>query len=183
MRILGIDPGSRITGYGVIATQGHNIGFIACGTIRTADETDFSRRLLTIFRDLCEVIRLHAPEVAAVEDMYIDRNPRSALKLGQARGAAVVAALHHNLAVYDYPARLVKQSVAGYGHAEKGQVQHMVRALLGLSATPSKDAADALAVALCHAHHAPLRYASRSEQSERADVQPFAPLSPSTSRR
>ena len=183
MRILGIDPGSRITGYGVIATHGHDIGFIACGTIRTADENDFSRRLLTIFRDLCGVISLHAPEVAAVEDVYIDRNPRSALKLGQARGAAVVAALHHNLAVYDYPARLVKQSVAGYGHAEKGQVQHMVRALLGLSATPSKDAADALAVALCHAHHAPLVHASRPPQPESTNIQPSSTPSPPTGRR
>jgi crossover junction endodeoxyribonuclease RuvC len=154
MRILGIDPGSRITGYAVIATRGHEIGFVTCGTIRTAGETDFSRRLLTIFRDLCEVISVHAPVVAAIEDIFIDRNPRSALKLGHARGAAVVAALHNNLAVYDYPARKVKQSVAGYGQAEKGQVQHMVRALLGLDSIPSQDAADALAVAICHAHYA-----------------------------
>jgi len=152
MRILGIDPGSRITGYGVIATNGHEIGFVACGTIRTGDETDFSRRLLTIFHDLGEVIRLHQPSVAAVEDIFIDRNPRSALKLGHARGAAVVAALHNNLEVFDYPARQVKQSVAGYGQAEKSQVQHMVCSLLQLSSTPSKDAADALAVAICHAH-------------------------------
>ncbi len=153
MRILGIDPGSRVTGYGVIATDGHAIGFVACGTIRTGGETDFPRRLLTIFRDLCEVISVHGPTVAAVEDMFVDRNPRSALKLGQARGAAVVAALHNNLAVYDYPARTVKQAVAGYGQAEKSQVQHMVRTLLGLDAMPSTDAADALAVAICHAHH------------------------------
>ena len=154
MRILGIDPGSRITGYGVIATCGHEIGFVACGTIRTAGETDFSRRLLIIFQDLCEVISVHTPEVAAVEDIFINRNPRSALKLGHARGAAVVAALHNNLAVYDYTARKVKQSVAGYGQAEKGQVQHMVQSLLGLDSIPSEDAADALAVAICHAHHA-----------------------------
>jgi crossover junction endodeoxyribonuclease RuvC len=154
MRILGIDPGSRITGYGVIAICGHEIGFVTCGTIRTAGETDFSRRLLIIFQDLCEVISAHRPEVAAVEDIFINRNPRSALKLGHARGAAVVAALHNNLAVYDYTARKVKQSVAGYGQAEKGQVQHMVRSLLGLDSIPSEDAADALAVAICHAHHA-----------------------------
>ena len=152
MRILGIDPGSRITGYGVIATNGHDIGFVACGTIRTGDETDFSRRLLTIFQDLGEVIRTHQPTVAAVEDIFISRNARSALKLGHARGAAVVAALHHDLAVFDYPARQVKQTVAGYGQAEKSQVQQMVRTLLHLSSTPSADAADALAVAICHAH-------------------------------
>jgi crossover junction endodeoxyribonuclease RuvC len=153
VRILGIDPGSRITGYGVVAVCGHDLGFVACGTIRTMRENDFSRRLLIIFQELCEVIRAHGPDVAAVEDMFVDRNPRSALKLGQARGAAVVAALHNSLAVYDYPARTVKQSVAGYGQAEKIQVQQMVRTLLRLSAAPSKDAADALAVAICHAHH------------------------------
>ena len=154
MRIQGIDPGSRVTGYGVIVARGHDIGFIACGTIRTAGEPDFSRRLLTIFRDLCEVIETHRPEVAAVEDIFIDRNPRSALKLGHARGAAVVAALHSGLAIADYTPRLVKQTVAGYGQAEKSQVQTMVRSLLALDAPPSKDAADALAVAICHAHHA-----------------------------
>ena len=136
----------------MIATNGHEIGFIACGTIRTGDETDFSRRLLTIFQDLSEIIQNHQPTVAAVEDIFIHRNPRSALKLGHARGAAVVAALHNNLEVFDYPARQVKQTVAGYGQAEKSQVQHMVRSLLQLSSIPSTDAADALAVAICHAH-------------------------------
>ncbi len=154
MRILGIDPGSRITGYGIVTTIGHEIGFVSCGTIRTAGEVDFSRRLLVIFRDLCDVIETHKPEVAAVEDMFVDRNPRSALKLGHARGAAVVAALHCGLEVFDYSARKVKQSVAGYGQAEKGQVQSMVRSLLALDAIPSQDASDALAVAICHANHA-----------------------------
>ncbi len=154
MRILGIDPGSRVTGYGVITTNGRELGFVACGTIRTGGEADFSRRLLTIFQDLREVITTHGPEVAAVEDMFIDRNPRSALKLGHARGAAIVAALDCGLTIVDYTARKVKQAVAGYGQAEKGQVQHMVRALLELDAVPSRDASDALAVAICHAHHA-----------------------------
>ena len=154
MRILGIDPGSRITGYGVITACGHELGFIACGTIRTGGEADFSRRLLTIFRDLCEVIETHQPEVAAVEDIFISSNPRSALKLGHARGAAVVAAQHSGLSIVDYTPRRVKQCVAGYGQAEKSQVQSMVRTLLALDSTPSQDAADALAVAICHAHHA-----------------------------
>ena len=154
MRILGIDPGSRITGYGVITARGHELGFIACGTIRTGGEADFSRRLLTIFRDLCEVIETHQPEVAAVEDIFISSNPRSALKLGHARGAAVVAAQHSGLSIVDYTPRRVKQCVAGYGQAEKSQVQSMVRTLLALDSTPSQDAADALAVAICHAHHA-----------------------------
>ena len=154
MRILGIDPGSRITGYGVITARGHELGFIACGTIRTGGEADFSRRLLTIFRDLCEVIETHQPEVAAVEDIFISSNPRSALKLGHARGAAVVAAQHSGLSIVDYTPRRVKQCVAGYGQAEKSQVQSMVRTLLALASTPSQDAADDLAVAICHAHHA-----------------------------
>ena len=153
MRILGIDPGSRVTGYGVIVANGRDVGFGACGTFRTAGEADFSSRLLVIFRDLREVIATHEPEVAAVEDMFVDRNPRSALKLGQARGAALVAALDSGLTVFDYPARTVKQTVAGYGRADKEQVQHMVRSLLELDAVPSPDAADALAVAICHAHH------------------------------
>lgn len=168
MRILGVDPGSRTTGYGVVAAEGSKVSFIACGTIRTGRETDFSRRLLTIFQDLCAVISQYSPDVAAVEDMYVDRNPRSALKLGQARGAAVVAAQHCNLSVYDYPARLVKQSVVGYGRADKDQVQHMVRVLLGLSKTPSTDAADALAVAICHAHRAPIL--SRSQGGQPGDA-------------
>lgn len=153
MRILGIDPGSRVTGYGIIVKEGPAVGFVTCGTIRTAGEENFSRRLLTIFQGLSEVISIHRPEVAAVEDLFVARNPRSALKLGQARGAAVVAALQLGLSVYDYTPRLVKQTVAGYGQAEKKQVMHMVRALLALDRSPSSDASDALAVALCHAQH------------------------------
>ncbi|MGI6656934.1 MAG: crossover junction endodeoxyribonuclease RuvC [Desulfobulbus sp.] len=156
MRILGIDPGARVTGYGVVAVRGREIGFVACGTIRTGPETVFSRRLHTIFEDLCAVILRHQPTVAAMEEVFVARNPRSALKLGQARGAAAVAVLQHGLDLFDYPARQVKQAVTGYGQAEKVQVQHMVRALLDLDSTPSPDAADALAVALCHAHHAAL---------------------------
>lgn len=153
MRILGIDPGSRITGYGLINTRGSRLEFIACGTIRTADEKDFSRRLLVIFSDLSEVIRSYEPEAAAVEEVFLARDPRAAIKLGHARGAAVVAALHQGLQVFNYSPRRVKQTVAGYGHADKAQIQYMVRMLLGLNAAPSSDAADALALAICHAHH------------------------------
>ncbi len=153
MRILGIDPGSRVTGYGIVVKQGPELGFVTCGTIRTAGERDFSRRLLVIFEGLCQVIEQHRPDVAAVEDLFLARNPRSALKLGQARGAAVVAALQRRLAVHDYTPRMVKQAVAGYGQADKEQVQRMVEMLLGLSGSPSSDAADALAVAICHANH------------------------------
>lgn len=153
MRILGIDPGSRVTGYGVIAVHGHEIGYVSCGRIRTTHEPDFAKRLQVIFAGLGEVIGTHRPVVAAVEEVFVAKNPRSALKLGHARGAAIVAAMENDLQVYDYSARKVKQTISGYGHADKQQVQHMVKILLELDATPSNDAADALAVAICHAHH------------------------------
>lgn len=153
MRILGIDPGSRITGYGIIEKNGHHLGYVTCGTIRTLSEKDFSRRLLVIFDGLTDVMELHKPDVAAVEDLFVSQNPRSALKLGQARGTAVVAAMKQGLSAYDYTPRMVKQAVAGYGQASKEQVQHMVQALLELSGAPSSDASDALAVAICHANH------------------------------
>uniref|UniRef100_UPI004057B1DF crossover junction endodeoxyribonuclease RuvC n=1 Tax=Candidatus Electronema sp. TaxID=2698783 RepID=UPI004057B1DF len=151
MRIIGIDPGSRITGYGIIDKLGPSLGFVACGTIRAEREKDFTRRLLVIFDGLSEVIERHRPEAAAVEDVFVSHNARSALKLGQARGAAVVALLRQGLPVHGYPPRLVKQAVTGHGHAEKEQVQHMIQVLLELSGPPSSDAADALAVAVCHA--------------------------------
>ncbi|NLZ16236.1 MAG: crossover junction endodeoxyribonuclease RuvC [Desulfobulbaceae bacterium] len=153
MRILGIDPGSRITGYGLIESRRNQLEFIACGTIRTAGEANFSRRLLVIFSDISEVISSYAPEVAAVEEVFVARDPRAALKLGHARGAAVVAALHQGVEVFNYSPRRVKQTVAGYGQADKAQIQYMVRMLLRLNAAPSSDAADALALAICHAHH------------------------------
>lgn len=153
IRILGIDPGSRITGYGVIEVVAGRIRFVACGVVKTTQQFPFAHRLNEIFDGINEVIQLHAPEVAAVEDVFMASNASSALKLGQARGAAVVAAMQNGLGVHDYSAKKVKRSVVGYGQAEKGQVQHMVRVLLGLSSLPSSDAADALAVAICHAHH------------------------------
>ena len=151
-RILGIDPGSRATGYGVIAKKGNRLYYVTCGVIRLGDRHMFSDRLKIIFDCLCEVIENHRPTVAAVEDVFVAANPRTALKLGHARGVAVLAALHKNLAVHDYTPRMVKQAVVGYGNADKMQVQQMVRVLLQLSAPPSSDAADALAVAMCHAN-------------------------------
>jgi len=154
-RILGIDPGSRITGYGVIDRRGTNLGFVSCGTIRTGRGRPLAERLLEIYEGLVNVIDLHAPDIAVVEEVFVARNPRSALLLGQARGVAVLAAVKSGIRVYDYSPRVVKQAVAGYGQADKAQVQHMVRVLLGLSALPGNDAADALAVAICHANHSP----------------------------
>jgi crossover junction endodeoxyribonuclease RuvC len=151
-RILGIDPGSRITGYGVIEIDRGRLRFVACGTIKTSQKSPFAHRLNEIFEGINEVIQLHLPAVAAVEDVFLATNPSSALKLGHARGAAVVAVMQNGLSVFDYSPRQVKQAVVGYGQAEKGQVQHMIRVLLGLAGSPSADAADALAVAVCHAN-------------------------------
>nr|WP_240191934.1 crossover junction endodeoxyribonuclease RuvC [Desulforhopalus vacuolatus] len=150
VRVLGIDPGSRILGYGVIEASGSRLVYITCGTIRTTVKYPLAWRLNEIFDGLNEVIQTHRPEVAAVEDVFMSSNARSALKLGQARGAAIVAAMQNGLKVYDYPPRQVKQAVAGYGQAEKVQVQQMVKVLLKLQGSPSADAADALAVAICH---------------------------------
>ena len=151
-RILGIDPGSRVTGYGIIDSHRGRLGFVTCGTIRTGDSRPMADRLLTIYEGLRRVIELHGPEVAAVEDVFLSHNPRSALKLGHARGVAVLAAMRGGLRVHDYPPRVVKLAVVGYGQAGKEQVQHMVQVLLELSSCPSSDAADALAVAICHAN-------------------------------
>lgn len=151
-RIIGIDPGSRITGYGVIDADRGRLQFVACGVIKTTAKYPFPHRLNEIFEGINEVVQLHGPAVAAIEEVFLATNPRSALKLGHSRGAAVVAVMQNGLAVFDYSARAVKQAVVGYGQADKGQVQHMVRVLLGLSGAPSVDAADALAVAICHAN-------------------------------
>ena len=151
-RILGIDPGSRTTGYGIIDRAGSSLGFVTCGTIRTKGVNDIGSRLLLIYEGLYGVIERYAPDVAAVEDVFLSHNPSSALKLGHARGVAVLAAMKCGLKVHDYSPRAFKQAVAGYGQADKQQVQHMVTALLELSSSPSSDAADALAVAICHSN-------------------------------
>jgi len=152
IRILGIDPGSRATGYGVITKKANQLYYVTCGVIRLGAKYTFNDRLKMIFDGLCEVIEIHKPTVAGVEDVFVAANPRTALKLGHARGVAVLAALHNGMRVYDYTPRMVKQAVVGYGNADKQQVQQMVRVLLQLSASPSSDAADALAVAMCHAN-------------------------------
>ncbi len=151
-RTLGIDPGSRATGYGVIESEGGNHTFVVCGVIRTSSKLSFPERLKEIYTGVCEVIEAQKPDVAAVEDVFVSVNPRSALKLGHARGVAMLAAIEHGLPVYEYTPTNVKQSIAGYGQAGKEQVQQMVRVLLQLSSSPSQDAADALAVAICHAN-------------------------------
>lgn len=155
-RILGIDPGSRVTGYGVIEADGGRLFFVACGVVKTTVSYPFAVRLNEIFDGINEVVQVHQPEMAAVEDVFLSANPRTAIKLGQARGAAIVAAMQNGLSVSDYSPKMVKQAVAGYGQAEKSQVQQMVRVLLNLKGKPSNDAADALAVAICHANNSRL---------------------------
>lgn len=149
--ILGIDPGSRVTGYGLINSIGNKLEYVACGCIRTETKA-LPDRLKIIFADMCEVIERHSPQQAAIEEVFMGRNAQSALKLGQARGSAMVACLSHDLEVTEYSARKVKLAVVGSGAADKHQVQHMVKALLSINDNIAEDAADALAVAICHAN-------------------------------
>ena len=149
--ILGIDPGSRVTGFGVINAVGSRNEYIASGCIRLRQEA-LSERLKEIFDCVTEIILLHSPQQMAIEQVFMAKNAGSALKLGQARGAAIVATVNQGIPVSEYSARQIKQSVVGTGAADKAQVQHMVKSILGLSDSPQEDAADALAAALCHAH-------------------------------
>lgn len=151
-RILGIDPGSQITGFGVIDARGGGAAYVDSGCIRLRG-SDLGARLRLLHEQLHEVIVASRPDEVAVERVFVARNPDSALKLGQARGVAVCAAALQDLPVSEYAARQVKQALVGRGGAEKRQVQHMVVAVLQLEGTPQADAADALAVAICHAHH------------------------------
>jgi len=155
-RILGIDPGSRITGYGVIESDGIRSRYIASGCVRTEDD-NFPQRLGEIFQGIQSVVSDHAPKDMAVEQVFVANNASSALKLGQARGAAICAGVAAGLSVTEYTPRTVKLSVVGSGSAEKSQVAEMVRVLLGIQRTLGADEADALAVALSHAHTLRLR--------------------------
>ncbi len=149
--ILGIDPGSRVTGYGLINAVGNKLEYVHCGCIKTASAS-LPERLKVIFTEVCQVIEEYSPQQAAIEEVFMGKNAASALKLGQARGSAMVACLSHDLPVAEYSARKVKQAVVGAGGADKLQVQHMVKALLSISDKIAEDAADALAVAICHAN-------------------------------
>ena len=149
-RILGIDPGSRTTGVGLVDTYGDRLVLVHWARIQT--NGDHTSRLRQIFGEITKVVKLHCPDEIAIERVFVHRNADSALKLGQARAAALVATFDADLPVYEYAARYIKKSVAGQGNASKLQVQHMVKVLLGVSEEIQPDAADALAVALCHAH-------------------------------
>jgi len=150
--ILGIDPGSRKTGFGIIRVERKQPRYVSSGTIRLPVKEGLSVRLRVLFESLSEIIDSHQPTVAAIESVFMAKSADAALKLGHARGAAMVACVVNDLVVHEYAARQIKQSVVGTGAASKQQVQHMVTALLGLSAEPAEDAADGLAAALCHCH-------------------------------
>ena len=151
-RILGIDPGLRMTGFGVIEMQGQKLRYIASGCIKSDGNQRLPERLHTLYAGITEIIGTYKPDIAAVEQVFSNVNPQSTLLLGQARGAAITALVTQGLPVSEYTALQVKQSVVGHGKAAKQQVSHMVMRLLTLPGEPGSDAADALACAICHAH-------------------------------
>jgi len=151
IRILGIDPGSRLTGYGVVELRGDKAIAVSHGCLRVG-EGELAQRLKLIHQGLQQLIEEYAPEEAAIESVFVHRNADSALKLGQARGTAITAISLNNIPVFEYAPSVIKKSVVGRGNAGKPQVQHMVSAILGLPRVMQSDAADALAVALCHGH-------------------------------
>lgn len=157
MRILGVDPGLRKTGFGIIQAQGQHLHYVASGTIVVPTDVPLAQRLHVILTHLREIITHHQPTHSAVEQVFVNTNPHSTLLLGQARGAALCALADLGLEVNEYTALQIKKTVVGRGHAAKEQVQQMVQHLLRLNGTPAPDAADALACAICHAHHAPFQ--------------------------
>ncbi len=153
MRLLGLDPGLRNTGWGIIDVDGNRLGHVADGVVRVPVQGSLAERLAVLHAGLVRIISDYAPHEAAVEETFVNRNPASTLKLGQARGVVLLAPAQAGLAVAEYSANLVKKSLVGAGHAGKQQVSMMVRTLLPAAALETSDAADALAVAICHAHH------------------------------
>ena len=162
MRILGIDPGTGITGYGIIDVEGNRIRHVDNGIIKTRSGEALPLRLKAIYDGLTSIFEEYTPEAVAVEQVFMAKNPRAALTLGHARGTAVLSAVNLGLEVHEYSALQVKSAVVGYGHASKQQVQQMVKVLLTLPEVAQEDAADALAVAICHANSRTLRMAVSS---------------------
>jgi len=153
MRVVGLDPGLRHTGWGIIDVAGNRLSHVADGVVHAPVDLPLAERLSALFRQICDVIERFRPDEAAVEESFVNKNPASTLKLGVARGVVLLAPAERGLPVSEYSTNLVKKSVVGAGHAEKAQIQLMVRRLLPGCAIDSADAADALAVAICHAHH------------------------------
>jgi crossover junction endodeoxyribonuclease RuvC len=156
MRILGIDPGLRNTGLGVIEVYQNKLCYVMSGVIKTQSDKPLAVRLKMIFDGILEIIHQANPTVVSIEKVFVNNNPNSTLLLGQARGAAIAGCVTFNLEMFEYTALQIKQSVVGYGHADKIQIAKMVRYLLNLDGDPHKDAADALAVALAHTHYTKL---------------------------
>lgn len=167
MRLLGVDPGSRHTGIGIIDVDGARITHVYHEVIHTGDG-DLGQRLHILFRRLQAIIAEHHPASAGMEDVFVSKNAASALKLGQARGALIAACADAGLDVTPYSPTAVKQAVVGFGRADKAQIQHMVQILLKPPARPAEDAADALAVAICHAHHSRMQTISDQPRSARS---------------
>lgn len=158
MRVLGIDPGSETLGWGVVDGKGTRYALVAFGTVRSSPRDAFSKRLVNIYEGVAEIMAIHSPDVLSVEDTFYAVNVGVALKLGQVRGTMLLLAEQRGLEIAEYAPRLVKQTITGYGNAEKQQVGQMVRALLGLKEVPAPhDAADALAIAICHFHHSGMK--------------------------
>ena len=169
MIVLGVDPGSRITGFGVIEIENGRLRYVTSGCIKMKDQA-LPARLKTIFEEMSEVIKNARPDFMAIEEVFVSRNARSALILGQARGAAISAGVSNGLVVGEYTALQIKKSVVGYGQADKAQVQHMVRTILALDGVPQEDAADALACAICHGHS--LEHNNRMSKQQGMKIQP-----------
>ena len=153
IRILGIDPGLRRTGWGVIDVDGNRLSYVACGSVATVDKAELARRLIDIHAGLLRVIEQFSPGEAAVEQTFVNANAAATLKLGQARGVALLAPAQSGIAVAEYAPNLVKKTIVGAGHGDKAQIRMMVGVLLPKADPESEDAADALAIAICHAHH------------------------------
>jgi crossover junction endodeoxyribonuclease RuvC len=165
-RILGIDPGSRVTGYGIVDQQGQRLAYVASGCIR-AQGASLAERLGVILTGVSQIISEFCPDEMAIERVFLNKNADSALKLGQARGAAICAAVQQAIPVDEYAAREIKQAVVGTGAATKEQVQHMICVLLALHGKPPSDAADALGIAVCHGHHRETRRRMQAMQPAR----------------
>jgi len=153
MRLIGLDPGLRVTGWGIVEAEGNRLSYVACGVVTSEAELSLAERLTMLHTGILEVLKRYVPDEAAVEETFVNRNPTSTLKLGQARGVVMLAPALLGLPVAEYPPNLIKKTVVGTGHAAKQQVGLMVRALLPGAAPEAADAADALAVAICHARY------------------------------
>ena len=172
MRVLGIDPGSETTGWGVVEGDARRYGLVNYGVVRAPARERFAARLLKISDGIEDVLRKYAPDVCAIEEAFYAVNVKTALKLGQVRGVALLAAERAGLEIHEYSPRLIKQTVVGYGAAEKHQVQEMVRVLLALKRVPEPhDAADALAIAICHLHHAKFAQLTKETPPARAKLE------------